>query len=905
MSEDGKDTGKNEHYTQKRWEVIAAEKDYIRERRQKSRLGLRKTEQEPAGKNLWGMSLSGGGIRSATFALGVVQELTRRGVMKRVDYLSTVSGGGYFGSCLTSLLTNVDYKNASDPDDATSVPKKDSPSQADVMGMDSENSPFVGLNQIADYTKAGYERPDETEMSVRHQIHHLRSHGEYLAPRGKGILDRDVQRAIGSTMTGISLHFLLFFLLLTAVVCVSHIVTAPLDLPSGMLVSEGNWEKDQQEMPLSTHLSVWWSEVMFDFRNFANIPDDGRGWLWGIAGLAAYLVFGFLWYFLRLGRRPFKEPTSDVEVNSGFTWEDTWEWVFTRKFNLQTVLWCLIPVWIIAMVCVWRKSYLPPLLVYWPLAFAVGGCLASMRPNKKARGTYSEIGCRSLVNIIQGGAVYGMVAAAVGPLAIVMIFSFSHLSWAKLIGAIVSFFLARKAQLFASSSMPTVLKKLLGRFVPVIALAFGLLMALSLISGLLIDHVYAWEPIRILDDHTGNALLLALVVGGIALVSLWRLGLKVNSNHVSPHYFYRDRLAEAYLRTTARVERARNDRQGRPLITLRDDEKLELQHLGENNGRGPYHLIVTALNLAGSSELNRKTMLSDHFIFSREYCGSDITGYVKTKDYRGGRTKLARAMSISAAAAGSASGFHTTGWNAFLLTLFNVRLGYWMENPWYYRDSIDPAEFRKETFWPKYLGIELSNGTTAKEPLVNLSDGGHTGDNLGLLPLLHRRCRLIIVSDAEADPDHVFESLNNAIRMAFIEENIEVLIPDLKNIRKREEENDLDNLREEQQCFAIGEIHYPEKSSHKGTLIYLKASLSDGIPEHIRNYARMNSAFPHQTTGDQFFDDAQFEAYRALGEHTAKSMVDHVSRSGRGRMIRTETSLWKRMVECISDQVEK
>jgi hypothetical protein len=45
-----------------------------------------------------GLALSGGGIRSAAFCLGVMQALAKQGVMKQVDYLSTVSGGGYIGA---------------------------------------------------------------------------------------------------------------------------------------------------------------------------------------------------------------------------------------------------------------------------------------------------------------------------------------------------------------------------------------------------------------------------------------------------------------------------------------------------------------------------------------------------------------------------------------------------------------------------------------------------------------------------------------------------------------------------------------------------------------------------------------------------------------------------------------
>lgn len=57
-----------------------------------------------AAGNLKGLALSGGGIRSASFALGVLQSLAKNGILKEVDYLSTVSGGGYIGSSLTWFL---------------------------------------------------------------------------------------------------------------------------------------------------------------------------------------------------------------------------------------------------------------------------------------------------------------------------------------------------------------------------------------------------------------------------------------------------------------------------------------------------------------------------------------------------------------------------------------------------------------------------------------------------------------------------------------------------------------------------------------------------------------------------------------------------------------------------------
>jgi len=84
--------------------VVREEKEYIRIRR-----GLEaKGNVEP--ENLTGLALSGGGIRSASFSLGIMQALAHCGWLKKIDYLSTVSGGGYIGSSLIWLLkSNTDF----------------------------------------------------------------------------------------------------------------------------------------------------------------------------------------------------------------------------------------------------------------------------------------------------------------------------------------------------------------------------------------------------------------------------------------------------------------------------------------------------------------------------------------------------------------------------------------------------------------------------------------------------------------------------------------------------------------------------------------------------------------------------------------------------------------------------
>jgi len=52
------------------------------------------------------LCISGGGIRSAIFGLGILQGLARCGLLDRFHYLSTVSGGGYIGSWLSAWIKN-------------------------------------------------------------------------------------------------------------------------------------------------------------------------------------------------------------------------------------------------------------------------------------------------------------------------------------------------------------------------------------------------------------------------------------------------------------------------------------------------------------------------------------------------------------------------------------------------------------------------------------------------------------------------------------------------------------------------------------------------------------------------------------------------------------------------------
>ncbi|MCP4221405.1 MAG: hypothetical protein GY765_42660, partial [bacterium] len=96
-------------------DIFPSELQEVAARRKRRKLDNGLIEKAAQEKNtpcsdtgLVGLALSGGGIRSSTFSLGVVQELVQQGIFKFVDYLSTVSGGGYLGSCLSSILNKPD-----------------------------------------------------------------------------------------------------------------------------------------------------------------------------------------------------------------------------------------------------------------------------------------------------------------------------------------------------------------------------------------------------------------------------------------------------------------------------------------------------------------------------------------------------------------------------------------------------------------------------------------------------------------------------------------------------------------------------------------------------------------------------------------------------------------------------
>jgi len=357
------------------------------------------------------------------------------------------------------------------------------------------------------------------------------------------------------------------------------------------------------------------------------------------------------------------------------------------------------------------------------------------------------------------------------------------------------------------------------------------------------------------------------------LLAAWRFDL----NEFGLNAFYRHRLARCYLGAT-RFEWGQRNPQN--FTGFDDDDDLPLADLA--HASGPYHIVNCALNLGGSSDLALHTRHSASFTLTPLTSGSGYesrgrvtedpdadkasqerareqsqVGFIRTAAY-GGRDDaptLGQAIAVSGAAASPNMGYHTSPLVAFLLTVFNLRLGWWFPNP-----SGSRVNRPSPVFNLVGLVSELFGGANDTSTFLMASDGGHF-ENLAAYELVKRRCGTIIISDGECDPNLAFEGLGTLIRMCEVDFGAKIDI-DVKDIRLAGASG------WSSKRHAIGTIDWGDNSP-KGTLIYLKASMTGGEDTPVLQYLSNHPTFPHESTGDQFYTEDQFESYRRLGREVA------------------------------------
>ncbi len=348
---------------------------------------------------------------------------------------------------------------------------------------------------------------------------------------------------------------------------------------------------------------------------------------------------------------------------------------------------------------------------------------------------------------------------------------------------------------------------------------------------------------------------------GLLLLGMASYLLAVDANAASLHGFYRDCLARAFV-----LER----RGGR--IDSKADVKLS--SLAPALSGAPYPLLNATLNVRGATESTLRGRQGTSFVFSPEFVGSERTGYVSTSSIEDvdPAFTLASAVAVSAAAAGPSMGAYSSGWLAPLFVMLNLRLGYWLPHP-----KAVAQRFRLGGRpGARHILREAVGAVNDEGGFVHVSDGGHF-ENLGAYELIRRKCRLVVVVDGEQDPEGHLGGLTTLMRLVRIDFGATILA-------------NVASLRgtcgdQEKSAWIWAKIRYAD--GEEGELLYLKATLTGDEPEYVRAYGAQTTEFPHESTADQFFTETQFECYRALGEHI-------------GSLVRGQGALEARLDEVVS-----
>jgi hypothetical protein len=818
------------------------------------------------------LCLSGGGIRSASFALGVLQALARHGLLFGFDYLSTVSGGGYIGGWLSAWRHHAGDDNT----------------------------------VLQSLTTRAVDPADEIP-----ELRALRASSNYLTPQ-KGAMSPDTWTAAALVVRNLVLNWTVFLPLLLAVVLVpigaaEFVGWAPL------------WSSPWPQLclVLAAALLVWALTQSLVSRSGTHGHGIGQGsflrrilipqylaatllaavalhpllgavqrspgvWLALGAGAGA-VIYGvawwiaFLWRPAAFGRFALlssdKDPVPALQLLlywvvtgavAGVILALGYElWLGTRGTE-DYASW--IGKW-------WVKNLLVVAGVGWAMfALLLGDTLyVGLASYARDGDSEREWRARSSGWIVAVTVVWLILAAIVlfGPRAVDSAWHFGFVLAGGTVSGLIAVLVGGSAKSAATTAREAIERLPVTVTVSIATLIFLPLLAI-LVAGGARHALDAVERNLSPDDY--RYLLepgLRLLVTAIACVACFLFALAaswfINVNRFSLHAVYRNRLTRGFL-GSARTERP--DADNFTGFDLEDNLPMaKLWPPSPNAGsRCLFPVINATLNLVATTNLAWQERKAESFSISPFACGNPRVKYRSTAAYGGPKgLTLGTAMAISGASLSPNQGYNSSPLVSILMMLGNVRLGWWLGNP--RDDGTSPREGPLFSFIP--IVNEMFGLTTDKGKYVYLSDGGHF-ENLGIYEMVRRRCRYIVVSDADCDPDYQFEDLGNAVRKVWIDLGVAIRFRGI-NVTARKPDP-VDGV-----YCAIADIYYPELDANPGLLLYIKPGYHGTEPADVRSYAAMHPAFPHESTAEQWFSESQMEAYRVLGGY----IVDLIRAGGR------------------------
>ncbi len=868
------------------------------------------------------LCLSGGGIRSATFGLGVVQGLARRGLLRSFDYLSTVSGGGYLGGWLSGWI------------------------QRNKGGVAAVEAALAG-------------RPETPLEPDPEPVHHLREYSRYMSPRF-GLLSADTWTLVAIFCRNLLLNWLVLVPMLAAVLLVPRLgVVLARRQPSASMVQAVFWGAVAAGIVAIAFISANRPSLLSATkgRRVSRWPRklQGQGaflWLCLLPLAAMAIAVTLVWYWMVAGvpgsvpgRVQFVLLGNHLSASQAFV-------LFGLALNLGGYL--LSRLWVRSFVILeflgsvisgalggllawWAAAWLtsprlpvnlatafgrevyvcgaaPLLLVLFLLAVTLFVALASKWTSDEDREWVARAAGWILIWVV--ARAFLSILVIFGPLLWYHagVWTMGTVGGLSGLLTLVLGFGGKTAAKQANSSEPQALPARAAGVALALAaplFALSLLVGLSALTSLGLRFLAEWlqMPMALAPELWPHGFLNVvaqtpgrLVVGlAAALVALGLVaGYFVDVNRFSLHGAYRDRLIRAYLGAS----REPGTRWPNLFTGFDDKDNLELVELKDNR---PFHLVNVALNLVAGKELAWQDRKAESFTFSALHCGYR-GGYRSAETYGrrkgGARISLGTAVAISGAAASPNMGSHSSPVVTFLLALFNIRLGWWLGNPGQAGAATFDTQGPREA--PAALAAETFGLTNDTNPYVYLSDGGHF-ENFGLYEMVLRRCRFIVVSDGSQDPKFQFEDLGNAISKIRIDLGVPIEFYSLP-MRARPDllGKDYDPSLEKAAFpyFALARIRYScvdvvaaadgsaKEAAAGGTqeagggeaaaagaqeagggvpadldgwLLYVKPALNGTESADVFHYAKLHPDFPHESTGNQLYSEAQFESYRALG----------------------------------------
>jgi len=910
----GRQPWSDQPWGKKHHDVVAAEIVAINTRREPTR-----SVTDPGAENaekmidVVGLALSGGGIRSSAVCLGVLQALNHHDLIKRIDYLSTVSGGGYIGSSFTATMTKA---------------KEFVFGKTPAPGTVTERA-----NEISDTPAVG----------------HIRNYSNYLIPAGT----RDLLTGIAIVVRGLVANLSLTLpvvLVLAAVTIWSTPLRTCLSVANLFGIGLGEDDKKQCELhhfalidgytftvigaAISLLLFVISAIVYLSSRSVRGTgPSTVVAYLAGIVlflGIAcdfarflhvknfaltlATALLGLALFFIWALKQSLAGPEHREEFRGQWptigatflvllalvAFFEFQPFMLAEMFDAAEAGAAGGPIG--GLTVSWIKSLAA---ITAPIAGVVTVFRQQFAEFLKGNSVSSEVGS-FVLSVVSKAAIW--IAGAALPLIIWV--GYLYLSYWGIANDLAAKCAAPNSCVVGDARNGAAAKNLTGK-IQFDSGAGTLSAEITPKTGSAAptpeaptptSHAPGWlaasakyiaERAGWPNSNLGYAFSLPMVIlYALAAMVLFGASWSLTPNANSLHRLYRDRLSKAFLfdpdpkppegAKVGRVEASLDQgRDFRPLDRMRLSDLYPpvVKTEAARKLNAPYHLINTALNIQGSDFANRRGRNADFFVFSPLHVGSEATGYADTSTMEDVEPSLdlATAMAISGAAASSNMGSSSIKALTPTLALLNVRLGYWFTNPRYFRadkgerpEKLPNVPRHRST--PLYLWSEISGRLYENADAVYLTDGGHI-ENLAVYELLRRRCKVIIAVDAEADAPMNFSALMTLQRYARIDLGIRIDLP-WTPIRT----NTLGWMNcnagkppspapaaSDGPHVAIGMIDYG--GGEKGYLVYIKSSLTGDESDYIRDYARRNDRFPHETTGDQFFSEEQFEVYRALGFH--------------------------------------